>query len=76
MQLLLLVKSSGSKSFLLYGDLSGSVAVFTFHKPLSGLFCGSNKDGDCDKPFLIAHGVSQSSVVNIASTLYQVACQF
>ena len=33
-------------SFLLYGDVSGSVVVLTFLRPLNGLFLPHNKEDD------------------------------
>lgn len=37
---------SQSPSYLLYGDVTGSVVVLTFRRPVSGLFLSHNKEED------------------------------
>ena len=46
-----------SPSYLLYGDVSGSVVVLTFRRPVSGLFLPHNKEEEEDSTQIITFSV-------------------
>ena len=47
-------------SYLLYGDMSGSVSILSFTNPQTGLFVGGSLD-DQATPQMIAYAVSSTT---------------
>ena len=56
------LQSPSSPCYLLYGDVSGSVVILTFHKPTMALFITGQIEDD-NSPKLIPFSVSANSSI-------------